>query len=83
MSLSNSIRDNVYFNRKGGKEAERVGFSFLREGIHIHKGAGRGQGGVIGSNWIDRYGKKKTRAPETLVRWGQEIESLMNGLMLC
>ena len=70
VSLSNSIRDNVYFNRKGGKEAERVGFSFLREGIHIHKGAGRGQGGVIGSNWIDRHGQKKSRAPESAGKMG-------------
>jgi len=70
VSLSSSIKDNVYYNRKGGKEAERVGFSFLREGIYIHKGAGRGQGGVIGSNWIDRHGTKKRRSPESAGKMG-------------
>lgn len=29
----------------------RIGFSFPRHGIYIHKGAGRGQGGYIGSSW--------------------------------
>lgn len=70
VSLSSSIKDNVYYNRKGGKEAERVGFSFMREGIYVHKGAGRGQGGVIGSNWIDRHGRKKSRALESSGKMG-------------
>lgn len=70
IGLSESIKEKVYFNRKGGKEAQRVGFSFLREGIHIHKGAGRGQGGMIGSTWIDRHGQKKTRAPESAGKMG-------------
>ncbi len=70
IGLSESIKERVYFNRRGGKEAQRVGFSFLREGIHIHKGAGRGQGGVIGSSWIDRHGQKKTRAPESAGKMG-------------
>lgn len=65
IGLSDSIIGKVYFNRRGGKEAQRVGFSFLREGIHIHKGAGQGQGGVIGSSWIDPHGNKKRRAPES------------------
>ncbi|UVQ22754.1 hypothetical protein NXX60_26415 [Bacteroides thetaiotaomicron] len=29
----------------------RLGFSFPRHGVYIHKGAGRGQGGFIGSKW--------------------------------
>lgn len=65
IGLSESIEEKVYFNRKGGKEAQRIGFSFLREGIHLHKGAGRGQGGLLGSSWIDRHGQRKTRAPES------------------
>lgn len=71
IGLSESIKEKVYFNRRGGKEAQRIGFSFLREGIHIHKGAGRGQGGMIGSTWIDRHGHKKTRAPESAGKMGQ------------
>ena len=31
---------------------DRLGFSFPRHGIYIHKGAGRGQGGTIGSSWM-------------------------------
>lgn len=65
VSLSASIKGKVYHNRKGGSEAERIGFSFVREGIYIHKGAGRGQGGLIGGSWIDAHGRKKTRAPES------------------
>lgn len=29
----------------------RLGFSFPRHGVYIHKGAGRGQGGFTGSKW--------------------------------
>lgn len=29
----------------------RLGFSFPRHGVYIHKGAGRGQGGFMGSKW--------------------------------
>ncbi len=29
----------------------RLGFSFPRHGIYIHKGAGKGYGGLIGSKW--------------------------------
>jgi len=56
--LSDSLKGNVY---KYKREVNRVGFSFAREGIYIHKGAGRGQGGVIGGRWIDRYGSLKFR----------------------
>jgi len=59
--LSSSIEPNIY-NKKG--EAERIGFSFAREGVYIHKGAGRGQGGFRGgSKWTDRYGTLKRTDP--------------------
>lgn len=77
-SLSKSLKEKVYYNRKGGKEVQRVGFSFNREGIYIHKGAGRGHGGVIGGSWIDRQGRRKTRSPQSAGKMGtgnrQEIE---------
>ena len=60
--LSDSLKTNLYYDRKYAKEVNRVGFSFAREGIYIHKGAGRGQGGLIGGRWIDRHGVEKTRA---------------------
>lgn len=63
--LSDSLRANIYYDTKYAKEANRIGFSFVREGVFIHKGAGRGQGGHIGSRWIDRHGTMKQRAPES------------------
>ena len=70
IGLSESIHPNIYYDRKYRKEAKRVGFSFLREGIYIHKGAGRGQGGYLGSKWTDHYGKLKTTNPESLGKMG-------------
>lgn len=63
--LSDSLKANLYYDHNYAKEVNRVGFSFVREGIYIHKGAGKGQGGVIGGRWIDRYGKQKTRADKS------------------
>lgn len=66
--LSSSIDSNVY--KKNG-EPVRLGFSFEREGIYIHKGAGRGQGGFRGgSKWIDRYGKLKKTNPHSFYKMG-------------
>lgn len=69
--LSDSLKANIYYNRQYGKEVNRVGFSFAREGVYIHKGAGRGQGGVIGGRWIDRYGQQKSRSDESAGLQGQ------------
>jgi len=65
VSLSDSLKAKIYYDRTYAKEANRIGFSFAREGIYIHKGAGKGQGGYIGSHWIDRHGQRKERAPES------------------
>lgn len=72
--LSDSIRANLYYDNKHGKEVQRVGFSFAREGIFIHKGARRGRGGVIGSSWINRHGVRKFRAPESAGKQSGGIE---------
>lgn len=63
--LSDSLKANLYYDRKYAKEVNRVGFSFVREGVYIHKGAGKGQGGYIGGRWIDRFGRQQSRAPES------------------
>lgn len=63
--LSDSLKSNLYYNRKGGQEVTRVGFSFAREGVFIHHGARRGLGGVVGSSWLDRHGVRKHRAAES------------------
>lgn len=49
MRVAASIKPRAYTDRYG--IINRVGFSFLRHGIYIHKGAGRGQGGYVGSSW--------------------------------
>lgn len=63
--LSDSLKANLYYDTKYAREVNRIGFSFAREGVFIHKGAGRGQGGVIGSRWIDRHGSMKSRDPSS------------------
>lgn len=48
-TVAAGLHANLYTDRYG--LIHRVGFSFPRHGIYIHKGAGRGQGGWIGSKW--------------------------------
>lgn len=78
ISLSQSIKGKVYHHRRGVREAQSVGFAFLREGIYLHKGAGRGQGGMIGGSWIDPHGRRKTRDPRSAGKMGtgnrQEVD---------
>lgn len=49
MRIARELRPNAYTDKYG--IINQLGFSFPRHGIYIHKGAGRGQGGTIGSNW--------------------------------
>lgn len=70
VSLAQSIKGRVYHHRRGVREAQSVGFAFLRQGIYLHKGAGRGQGGVIGGSWIDPHGRRKTRDPGSAGKMG-------------
>lgn len=54
-----------------GKEHEtdgavdRIGFKMNRSLVWTHKGAGRGQGGSIGSNWTNAKGEKKQTDPKS------------------
>ncbi len=63
--LSDSLKGRLFYDTKYGKEINKIGFSFAREGIYIHKGAGKGQGGHIGGRWIDKYGTRKFRDEES------------------
>lgn len=65
VSLSDSLKAKIYYDRTYAREANRIGFSFAREGVYIHKGAGKGQGGYIGGHWINRHGERKERAKES------------------
>lgn len=49
LRIANELQPKAYTDRYG--LIDRLGFSFPRHGIYIHKGAGRGQGGFIGSKW--------------------------------
>lgn len=49
MRIARDLRPTTYTDKYG--LINQLGFTFPRHGIYIHKGAGRGQGGTIGSNW--------------------------------
>lgn len=49
LRIARELHPNLYTDKYG--IINRIGFSFPRHGIYLHKGAGRGQGGWIGSNW--------------------------------
>lgn len=49
MRIARDLRPTAYTDKYG--LIDRIGFTFPRHGIYIHKGAGRGQGGTIGSKW--------------------------------
>ncbi|MDR1455528.1 MAG: hypothetical protein LBJ01_07755 [Tannerella sp.] len=69
--LSDSIKPHVYYDKKYGREADRIGFTFAREGVYIHRGAGKGQGGFKGgSKWTDKYGKLKETNPLSFYKMG-------------
>ena len=58
--LTDSIKLNVRFDKAYKLETRSVGFSIARHGVYLHEGAGRGYGGLTGSKWTDKYGKKHT-----------------------
>ena len=49
LRIARELHANLYTDRYG--LVNRVGFSFPRHGIYIHKGAYKGHGGFIGSKW--------------------------------
>lgn len=68
--LSKSIRPNFYYDRQYETEISRIGFSFAREGIWIHKGAGKGQGGFLGSKWYNLRGELKSTSETSKGKMG-------------
>ena len=49
LRIARELHPNLYTDRYG--LVNRVGFSFPRHGIYIHRGAYKGHGGFIGSKW--------------------------------
>ena len=47
--IAQELKPKAYTDNYG--LINRLGFSFPRHGVYIHKGAGRGQGGFTGSKW--------------------------------
>ena len=71
VDLAESIHPNLFYDKKYTKEVNRVGFSFLREGIYLQRGAGRGYGGNKGgSKWTDRFGNLKQTNPDSYFKMG-------------
>lgn len=68
--LSDSVTPRVYYDRKYAREANRIGFSFVREGIYVHKGAGKGHGGTKGSKWYNLKGERKETQLSSLMKMG-------------
>lgn len=59
LRIARELHPNLYTDRYG--LVHRIGFSFPRHGIYIHKGAYKGHGGFIGSKWemLKRVGGKE------------------------
>lgn len=51
--LSESIQAKVRIHQG---EATSIGFSIARHGVYLHFGAGRGEGGRVGSRWVNKRG---------------------------
>lgn len=49
LRIASELQPKAYTDQYG--LINRLGFSFPRHGVYIHKGAGRGQGGFMGSKW--------------------------------
>lgn len=49
LKIAQELQPKAYTDKYG--IINRIGFSFPRHGIYIHKGSGRGQGGYTGSKW--------------------------------
>ena len=61
--LKTQLRSNA---AKRHGVVDRIGAKFPRHGIYRTVGAGRGQGGSIGSSWKDKTGKIKHVAPSSM-----------------
>lgn len=82
--LSESIEPRIRFDKKYMLETRSVGFSIARHGVYLHYGAGRGQGGRVGSKWTDRYGRLKKTTPDSIGKAGiapRMAEPWFNGVI--
>ena len=65
-SNSDSLRKlKVGFRRTGGM-TNRIGYKFPRQLIYPHTGSGKGQGGLLGSRWQNKFGQTVKTNPRSL-----------------
>jgi len=71
-SPSNSESLRKIKMRTGQKEGtiNRVGYTFPRTLIYTHTGSGKGQGGIKGSRWQNRYGENMRTNPRSMGKAG-------------
>lgn len=55
-------------NKDGG--IDRIGIQLSRSLIWTHKGAGKGRGGTVGSNWTNSKGERRETNPKSLGKMG-------------
>ena len=82
--LADSIEPRIRFDKKYMLETRSVGFALARHGVYLHYGAGRGQGGNVGSRWTDRHGQVKRTAESSLGKAGghpRHAEHWFNGVI--
>lgn len=48
----------------------KISYSFPRQLIYTHKGAGKGKGGIIGSRWQNKYGETVKTNPRSFGKAG-------------
>jgi hypothetical protein len=48
----------------------KIAFQFVRHGVFLSKGAGKGMGGARGSTWLDPHGLRKRTNPNSLGKQG-------------
>jgi len=68
--LSDSITTKLRFDKQFKLETRSVGFTLARHGVYRSQGAGRGYGGLTGSKWTDKYGRKHHTADTSIGKMG-------------
>ena len=65
-SAGDSVRKlKARFRQREGA-INRIGYQFPRALIYTHTGAGKGQGGLVGSRWQTRYEETRRTNPRSL-----------------
>lgn len=69
-SNSNSVKKIKENTRQKQGLISQIGYKFPRHLVFVHKGAGKGHGGVKGSRWVDKFGNTQKTNPASLGKQG-------------